>query len=118
MHKGHKILDGHIHYCIDIKPEYFCNLLDRTGTDMANLAAITHGDRVSCTPELLALKDMYPGRFYVCGSLDPCLYYKGGETMGREMAEHAARLMAMGCDGIKLLEGKPRQGRCRHVHFF
>ena len=86
MYKGHKVLDGHVHYTLDIDPDYFVSLLDKTGTDTANLAVITHGDRVSCTPEALALKDMYPGRFYVFGSLDPCLYYRGGEGMGALMA--------------------------------
>lgn len=118
MHKGHRIIDGHIHYCLDIEPAYMTALLDRTETDMANLAAITHGDRVSCTPELLALKHMNPGRFWVYGSLDPCLYYRGGEDMGRLMAEHCQRLLDMGCDGIKLLEGKPQLRRALPVPDF
>lgn len=108
MYQGHRIVDGHIHYTLDIEPEYFVSLLDRTGTDMANLAVITHGDRVSCTPEALALKALYPGRFYVCGSLDPCLYYSGGDCLGERMARHAQRILDCGCDGIKLLEGKPQ----------
>ncbi|MDY3860168.1 MAG: amidohydrolase family protein [Candidatus Limivicinus sp.] len=118
MYKGHKVLDGHVHYTLDIDPDYFVSLLDKTGTDTANLAVITHGDRVSCTPEALALKDMYPGRFYVFGSLDPCLYYRGGEGMGALMAEYAQSLLAAGCDGIKLLEGKPQLRRALPVPDF
>ncbi len=108
MHKGIPVLDGHVHYTLDLDPAYFVSLLERTGTERANLAAITHGDRVSCTPELLALKALYPERFYVFGSLDPCLYYRGGADMGEKQAAYAEKLMAAGCDGIKLLEGKPQ----------
>ncbi len=118
MYEGHRVIDGHVHYCLDIEPEYFTKLLDRTGTDMANLAVITHGGRVSCDTEALALKAMYPGRFYVCGSLDPCLYYRGGEDMGALQAEHARRLMKCGCDGIKLLEGKPQLRRALPIPDF
>ena len=118
MYKGHRVLDGHVHYILDAGPEYFAALLERTGTDMANLAAITHGDRVSCTPELLALKHRYPGRFYVCGSLDPCEYYRGGDDMGERLAASAARLLSCGCDGIKLLEGKPQLRRALPIPDF
>ena len=108
MHQGHSVLDGHVHYSLDLDPAYFAALLDRTGTERANLAVIEHGDRVSCTPEALALKALYPGRFYVFGSLDPCLYYRGGADMGARQAEYAGTLLCAGCDGIKLLEGKPQ----------
>ena len=118
MYKGHRVIDGHLHYTLDIEPEYFIGLLDRTGTDMANLAVITHGDRVSCNPEALALKAVYPGRFYVCGSLDPCLYYRGGADMGARMAEHGRRILGCGCDGIKLLEGKPQLRRALPIPDF
>ena len=64
MHKGCPVLDGHVHYSLDLDPAAFVALLDRTGTERANLAVIAHGDRVSCTPEALALKALYPGRFF------------------------------------------------------
>lgn len=111
MYKNHKIIDGHVHYILDCEPEYFVSLLDRTGTDIANLAAISHGSRLSCAPEELALKAMYPGRFYVCGSIDPCIYSLPEEEMGAALVSHATRSLAMGCDGIKLLEGKPQLRR-------
>lgn len=118
MYKGHRIIDGHVHYTLDIDPEYYISLLDATGTDMANIAVIRHGDRVSCTPEALVLKHMRPDRFYVSGSLDPSLYYRGGEDMGAGLAEHARRALACGCDGIKLLEGKPQLRRALPIPDF
>ncbi len=108
MHHGQSVFDAHVHYSLDLDPAAFVALLDRTGTERANLAVIAHGDRVSCTPEALALKALYPERFTVFGQLDPCLYYRGGEDMGARQAEYAAALLRAGCDGIKLLEGKPQ----------
>ena len=108
MHCSLPVFDAHVHYSLDLDPAAFVSLLDRTGTEKANVAVIAHGDRVNCTPEALALKALYPARFTVFGQLDPCLYYRGGEDMGRKQAAFAASLLAAGCDGIKLLEGKPQ----------
>ena len=108
MYKNHKILDGHIHYSIDLAPEHFVSFLDRSGTDLINLAVITRGKTLPDLAESLALKALYPGRFYVSGSLDPLLYYRGGDDMGSRQVQHAKRILELGCDGIKLLEGKPQ----------
>ncbi len=118
MYRNTEVIDGHIHYCLDIDPEYFVSLLDRTGTDRANLAVITHGERVSSDVEALALKYLYPERFFVFASLDRCLYYRAGERMGELQAEHAKRLIDCGADGIKLLEGKPQLRRALPIPDF
>lgn len=108
MHLAQPVLDAHVHYLLDLEPASFVALLDRTGTEKANLTVIQHGGRLNCTPEALALKALYPERFTVFGQLDPCLYYRGGADMGAKQASYAAGLLAAGCDGIKLLEGKPQ----------
>ena len=118
MYKGHKIIDGHIHYMLDLEPEALVKFMDETGMDCANLASISHGTRLSCTLDALTLKALYPGRFYVCGSLDPCEYYRGGEDMGARLVSYARRLISCGCDGIKLLEGKPQLRRALPVPDF
>ncbi len=118
MYKGHKIIDGHIHYMLDLEPDALVKFMDETGMDAANLASISHGTRLSCTLDALTLKALYPGRFYVCGSLDPCEYYRGGEDMGARLASYARRLISCGCDGIKLLEGKPQLRRALPVPDF
>ena len=118
MHLGQRVLDAHVHYTLDLEPAAFAALLDCTGTERACLAVIAHGDRVSCTPEALALKALVPGRFWCFGQLDPCLYYRGGPDMGAEQAAYAASLLAAGCDGIKLLEGKPQLRRALPIPDF
>lgn len=118
MHLGQRVLDAHVHYTLDLEPAAFAALLDCTGTERACLAVIAHGDRVSCTPEALALKALVPGRFWCFGQPDPCLYYRGGPDMGAEQAAYAASLLAAGCDGIKLLEGKPQLRRALPIPDF
>ena len=118
MHHGQTVFDAHVHYSLDLDPAAFVALLDAAGTEKANLAVIAHGDRVSCTPEALALKALYPERFTVFGQLDPCLYYRGGADMGARQAEYAAALLRAGCDGIKLLEGKPQLRRALPIPDF
>ena len=118
MHHGQTVFDAHVHYSLDLDPAAFVALLDKTGTEKANLAVIAHGDRVNCTPEALALKALYPERFTVFGQLDPCLYYRGGADMGKKQAAFAASLLAAGCDGIKLLEGKPQLRRALPIPDF
>ena len=118
MHFDTPVVDAHVHYTLDLEPAAFVRLLDRTGTERANLAVIAHGERVSCTPEALALKALYPGRVWCFGQLDPCLYYRGGEDMGAKQAAYAAALLAAGCDGVKLLEGKPQLRRALPIPDF
>ena len=108
MHDGHRIIDGHVHYSSTLDPAHFMEFLDRSGTDCANLAVITRGRTLPDTAGALALKAMYPGRFTVFGALDPREYFRGGDGMGARHAERASELLNCGCDGIKLLEGKPQ----------
>ncbi|NIN10780.1 MAG: amidohydrolase family protein, partial [Gemmatimonadales bacterium] len=54
-------------------------------------------------PVALLVKALHPGRFYAFGGL----HYKkvGGEH--EDFAEQARRLLQAGCDGMKMIEGKP-----------
>lgn len=106
--KGHFIIDGHVHYCAQAGEEYFADFLEKSGTDMANLAAITRGKGAPCTEDALRLKALYPDRFFVTGGLDLTEYVRGGEDMGRRLAVFAKDLISRGCDGVKMLEGKPQ----------
>ena len=108
MYKGFRIIDGHTHYSLNVAPEYMLRIMDLTGTDTANLAAVSHSRKLSCVPEALMLKAMYPGRFFVYASLDASEYYRDRGALGESMARYARRMLSIGCDGLKLLEGKPQ----------
>lgn len=108
MVKGHFVIDGHVHFASSCGAALFADFLKDSGTDMANLAAITRGSGAPFTEDALALKAIYPERFFVTGGLDPAEYVRGGEDMGKRLAAFAKDLISKGCDGIKMLEGKPQ----------
>lgn len=108
MYRDIKMIDGHVHCAQQVDPAALEAVLTRTGTDMANIAACAHSRALSLTPQALAMKKLWPGRFYVFGSLDVSEYYLHPDTLGAHMAQYAVRMAQAGCDGIKMLEGKPQ----------
>ena len=106
-----KRIDAHVHYALPLEAEALVNFLDRTGVDMANLVMVPHTTRLSCVPEALMAKAKFPDRFFVFGSLDPSNYFLHPRRVGKYMAAHAQRMLRCGCDGIKLIEGKPNMRR-------
>ena len=103
-----EITDAHVHYSPQAGPEFLTAFLDRTGTDCAVIQAVSHSRCISLVPGALLMKDRNPGRFYVFGSPDLSGYYLNADRIGEHQAEYIARLLAAGCDGVKLLEGKPQ----------
>lgn len=118
MYNGMKIIDAHVHNSPQLDPRRLAQFLARTGTDMACVNAVAHSRCISATPQALALKKLYPGRFYVFTGLDMSEYYLHPDTLGAHMAAFAQRMLAAGCDGIKLLEGKPQMRRLYPVPDF
>lgn len=55
-------------------------------------------------PLCMLLKAMYPDQIYIFGSLE---YPREGEADGHDFLKQAQRLMDIGFDGIKMIEGKP-----------
>lgn len=107
MIKLKKRIDAHIHYALPLEPETLIAFMDKTGTDMANLVLVPHTQRLSSVPDALMAKYRYPDRFYVFTSLDPSVYFRYPKTLGRHMAKHVQKMRKCGCDGVKIIEGKP-----------
>lgn len=107
MVKPNRRIDAHVHYARPMTPEGLVDFMDRTGVDMANLVLVPSTQRLSCVPEALEAKFRYPDRFYVFASLDASAYYLHRRRIGAHMAGYARRMMACGCDGIKIIEGRP-----------
>ena len=107
-----KRIDCHVHYALPLEPETLISFMDQTDTHMANLVLVPHTQRLSALPDAMMAKYRYPDRFYVFASLDPSEYYRHPKTLGKHMAKHASRMCRCGCDGIKIIEGKPNM---RHI---
>lgn len=100
------IIDSHIHYSLPVKAEELKEILDITKTDACCLVCQLDTHRASETLDALRVKSLYDN-IYVFGSLDATNYYKDKSNLGLNMVNHVKNLMACGCDGIKMLEGKP-----------
>ena len=107
-----KRIDCHVHYALPLEPEQLVSFMDETDTHMANLVLVPHTQRLSALPDAMMAKYRYPDRFYVFASLDASEYYRHPKTLGKHMAAHARRMRRCGCDGIKIIEGKPNM---RHI---
>lgn len=101
-------IDGHIHYVLPTEYEQVLEALDQTGCVKGNLVAQISTTRATEDIDCLYAKYQSKGRLYCFGALDPVLYYKK-EEMPSKMVEHVKHLMDCGCDGIKMLEGKPSE---------
>jgi predicted TIM-barrel fold metal-dependent hydrolase len=64
---------------------------------------------------LLAVKDKYPDRFYTFLGLDHCGSISRGAVAEVPIAEQAERMIALGTDGIKLIESKPLYRRMADI---
>ena len=100
-------LDAHIHFSHPMDPEELIRIMDATGTQQANLVLVPSRQRLTSVPEAMVAKAKFPGRFYVFTSLDVSEYFRHGKEVGKYMAKFVEKMRRLGCDGLKLIEGKP-----------
>ena len=74
---------------------------------MANLVLVPDRKRLTAVPDALMAKAKYPHRFYVFTSFDVSEYYRHGKQVGKYMAKFVDQMRKCGCDGLKIIEGKP-----------
>lgn len=118
MVKPQKRIDAHIHYALPLQAEYLIEFMDRTGTDMANLVLVPHTQKLSSVPDALMAKYKYPDRFYVFTSLDVSEYFLHPKTLGKHMAAYVKKMLKCGCDGVKIIEGKPNMRKMMPIPDF
>lgn len=99
-------IDSHIHFVLPTEPEQVFEALDKTGCVKGNLVAQISKTRSTENIDCLYAKYLSKGRLYTFGALNPVLYYNTTD-MPLMMVEHVKNIMECGCDGIKMLEGKP-----------
>ena len=102
-----KRIDSHIHYALPLQPETLIDFMDRNGIDMANLVLVPSKPRLTAVPDALMAKAKYPDRFFVFTSFDVSEYFKHGKEIGKYQAKFVENMRRCGCDGLKIIEGKP-----------
>lgn len=104
------VIDSHVHYAWPITAGSLTDVLQKTNTDQVCLAALSGQARLDPTLDILVYKHRHPDTTFALGCLD-CTVYETQDEIGVAFVKHAKRILEMGCDGIKLLEGKPTMRR-------
>lgn len=102
------IIDSHIHFSFPHSYFEIEEALNLSHAKKGNLVAQIDSNKASDTIDCLYAKYLSKNRLYTYGSLDATLYLKDN-NMGNNLIKHIEEIMACGCDGIKMLEGKPDQ---------
>jgi hypothetical protein len=105
------ILDAHIHFGHPNFMPGLIAILDDNRVGKFNLVCTPHRQRLSLVPDALYVKSFHPQRAYVFGGLDISTLFIDRENCGSHFARYIHVLAQMGCDGIKMIEGKPDMRR-------
>jgi predicted TIM-barrel fold metal-dependent hydrolase len=101
------LLDCHVHISALAGLEQLNSVRETCGLEAINLLSLAscRDEAFGQNMEVLAAKVRRPGRCYAFGSLRHPRSGRLQDPLPYE--EQARRLLAMGCDGMKMLEGKP-----------
>jgi predicted TIM-barrel fold metal-dependent hydrolase len=109
MYDGMTLIDAHTHmyHAGDVENIARSLACDQSRLDAVNLLSMTQYDEPYMAQNVMVLlaKARYPERCFAFGGLHHCL--PGANAGDKDLARQARVLMEAGCDGIKMLEGKP-----------
>jgi len=103
---GH-ILDGHVHMGGPEDEGAVLSLREATGIERMALVAIQNPEAGSGLGGALYVKARHPERFLVFAGLNHAQRLSEGKARTPSLARQAEAFVEMGCDGIKMIEGKP-----------
>lgn len=112
------VIDGHIHYPHPAMMPGLIDVCDRLKLDRINIVCTPDQQRLSLVPDALHLKAHHPERVFVFGGLNAAAYFMAPDQVGELFAENIDLLLAAGCDGIKMIEGKPQMRKMLPVPDF
>jgi predicted TIM-barrel fold metal-dependent hydrolase len=105
--KTEGIVDGHVHMWAVADEASMLAIREATGIQKVTLVAIQNPEAGTGLPQALYMKARHPGQFYVFAGLNHAQQLSGGRVKTPSLAEQAQGFVDIGCDGIKMIEGKP-----------
>jgi len=99
------VIDCHMHVTSIREASNVLEIVSEAGYHGASLLSIIDYKRVNFNPDVLLLKALHPEMFYAFGSLDYSFIFTGSRP--QPLREQVDRLLNIGFDGIKMVEGKP-----------
>lgn len=112
------LLDAHVHYAHPAYKDSLLEIMQAMAVSSFNVVCTPHQQRLSLVPDALHLKAHAPGQVYVFGGLDISVLFTAPQTAGERFAACVDQLLAMGCDGIKMIEGKPQMRKLLPIPAF
>jgi len=101
------VIDCHIHYAHPSMMAGLIEVCDKLKIDRFNIVCTPHRERLSLVPDALHLKANHPERVFVFGGLNVATYFTAPQQVGAMFADDIDLVSGAGCDGIKMIEGKP-----------
>lgn len=101
------IIDCHAHLGgLDSIPN-LNSICDYAGLGRMNIVCTISRESVNANPTAFVATAEFPERFYVFAGLDHSSHFTSGKIATPSLAEQVDRLIALGADGVKLIETKP-----------
>lgn len=104
-------IDSHVHLSTPRDIEKLDSIREAVGVDAMSVASIIHQKNVNENPALFAAKTALLDKFYIFPAPDHAAHFTSGAVSAPSMAEQLEKFIAIGADGIKLLESKPAERR-------
>ena len=105
--KATGIMDGHVHMAAAADEASLLRIRETTGIEKMTLVAIQNPEAGAGLPQALYMKARHPQQFYVFAGLNHAEKLSGGRITMPPLATQAEGFVDIGCDGIKMIEGKP-----------
>ncbi len=101
------IADNHVHMGNMAEERAMLDIREATGIDKMALVSIQNAEKGEGLAGSLYMKARHPELFYVFAGLNHATKLSGGRVKTRTLVEQVDLIKAMGCDGLKMVEGKP-----------
>ena len=101
------ILDGHVHMGSTAEETSMLKVREATGIEKLTLVSIQNPETGSGLPQSLYMKARHPGHFFVFAGLNHAEVRSDGRVKTLPLTQQVDALVELGCDGIKMIEGKP-----------
>lgn len=101
------MIDGHIHFAESLQTERLNLLIEEMQLTAVALQCIPKGGHFSVEQDAMAFKEQSTVPVYVFGGIARDIFEFPKEHLAVALCGEIERLLGLGCDGIKMLEGKP-----------
>lgn len=101
------MIDGHIHYAECLKPERLNQVIEKYGFSGIALQCIPTGQGKPVEEDAFRFKEQSKVPVYIFGGISRDVYHLPKSELPEALLKEIERLMIIGCNGVKMLEGKP-----------